>query len=137
MGFLSNLYNKIKKTIGKTTHRIKTGIGKAIHSITTFNNPSKQISTQQRQAIDFMKESYEPPSKRLKNLHGFNYQPQYSTQARAVYVNEGSRTVYYVIRGTETIMDGVNDLDILTGSEDKNARFQSDLRYYDYLGGEV
>lgn len=134
MSFFSKLYNKIKRSVGKASEKIQSGIGKAIHTLTTHNNTATQgFTPAERKAIDFIQQSYKAPAERTREMYGFVYDSNLSTPSRAIYFNDSTHEIYYVIRGTKTDMDKVNDLDILSGSENENSRFNDDLNYYDKL----
>lgn len=77
--------------------------------------------------LDLTKQSYEKPDKRRKNVKGFVYQPELSSDELAVYQNPATKRVVMAHRGSSNLDDLKTDLRLAVGGIRKTKRYDRDI----------
>jgi triacylglycerol esterase/lipase EstA (alpha/beta hydrolase family) len=130
MGFFKRLFNKVKRIGKQTLSNINRRIGKTLHSMSETTSPSQSLTYEERENILFMKQSYKPLNERVKAIRGYYIDYVDSNTTTTLYINQRLKDIKYVIRGSKTAQDWLNNLDILTGEYENNSRFKTDLDYF-------
>lgn len=105
-------------------------IVKKIHNkIVSFakHKKVKGVEKADQLELDLTKQSYEKPDKRRKNVKGFVYQPELSSDELAVYQNPATKRVVMAHRGSSNLDDLKTDLRLAVGGITKTKRYERDL----------
>ena len=126
-------FNKIKRIGKNMITKASRRIGKLVHNISTSISKPQQLTAQDKIYIKFIQQSYKKRDKRETNINGFNYVLAQSSNTIAIYKNDVTKKVNFVVRGTASLKDAIDDLDIVTGSQSQNSRFKEDFDYFTKL----
>lgn len=77
--------------------------------------------------------SYLQKEKRPKQILSFTLLDNYNGDESCLYVNEDSKVLIYIIRGTNNIKDLLTDLSIVTGTEKYSKRYLQELKRYNIM----
>lgn len=128
------MFKKLKRFLGKKTRQVRNIFTKKLNSFYKSRDQlepslSKEIETYAKIAY----EAYNKPNERKQHIEDFIYMKELSSINHGVYRHEFKKIMVLGIKGTSRPIDVIDDLDILSGSEEENERFKQDLQFYDYL----
>ena len=136
MSFLKkgrSIFKKFAK-LGKKFTNKATKVGKKVFDSKVFSrNTVSSLTPEEQLAIKLVNQSYQSVDTREKQVDGFEYQQQASTDEITVYWNHNSSDLYISFRGTKTIQDVATDVQFARHQEGATQRFQKDLREFDNL----
>lgn len=134
MGFFGKVFDRFKRAIGRNSMPIRNVLTKATNSF--FDRRNQLKSTLPDEAKTFARmaeETYTLPDKRKPFIDGYEYVRSESNFNHAIYKNDEKKDIIFANKGTNYITDVFDDLDIISGSENDNVRFNEDLKRYDEL----